>query len=125
MRCWPRCARWPGPDGFAGPGVQDGPPAPLIRAVVGVAFAFVVLLAGLGWRGRLGRRGRGGRPRLLDEVLRQLVEAGVHVVARLEDGLAPGAHDVGLAVLFGAGDGAPRPPPPFAERAAEGRSAHD
>src|SRR5207244_8210912 len=89
------------------------PPPPsrvtlLIRAVVHV-FALVPL-ARFGRSGRLGRRGRAGRPRLLDQVLRLLVEARVHVVARLEDGLAPGAHVVGLAVVLGAEDGADRLP---------------
>src|SRR6266478_4420484 len=112
MRCWRRCATWPGPDGFAGPSVQDGPSARLI-------LAFVVLLAGLWRSGRLGRRGRGGRSRLLDQVLRLLVEARVHVVAHLEDGLAPGAHDVGLAVVLGAEDAADRLPLLVGERDAE------
>src|SRR5205823_5958420 len=80
----------------------------LVRAVVH-AFA-VVRLARLGRSGRLGRRGRACRPRLFDQVLRLLVEAHVHVVARLEDGLAPGAHDVGLAVVLGAENGADRLP---------------
>src|SRR5207245_2086599 len=106
-----------GPYGFAGPSVQDGPSARLIRAVVGVAF--VVLLAGLWRSGRLGRRGRGCRSRLFDQVLRLLVEARVHVVAHLEDGLAPGAHDVGLAVVLGAEDAADRLPLLVGERDAE------
>src|SRR5213078_2650587 len=93
----------------------------LIRAVVHV-FA-VVRLARLGRDGRLGRRGRlcslGGGARLFDQVLRRLVEARVHVVARLEDGLAPGAHDVGLAVVLGAEDGADRLPLLVGERDAE------
>src|SRR5256885_8659566 len=46
----------------------------------------------------------------LDQVLRLLVEARVHVVARLEDGLAPGARDVRLAVVLGGEDGADRLP---------------
>src|SRR5438093_2481532 len=84
----------------------------LIRAVVHV-FA-LIRLARLGRDGRLGRRGRlcslGGGARLFDQVLRRLVEARVHVVARLEDGLAPGAHDVRLAVVLGGEDGADRLP---------------
>src|SRR5262245_5553034 len=76
-----------------------------INSRIGV-LVVVLLVVLLALAGRLflvadhgfvrGRGGRGGRRRLLclalDEVPRLLVEPRVHVVARLEDGGAAGAH---------------------------------
>src|ERR1051326_513957 len=88
----------------------------------GVLVGFVLFRAAAEiLRPRLGRggEGRGGRPGLLDEILLLLVEPGVHVVARLEDRLRAGAHDVELAVVLGREYRADRLAVPVGQRDAE------
>src|SRR5439155_14355930 len=85
-------------------------PAPGLLLVLALALALACVLISGGRRRGIRRHGRrGARRRLpLDEIARPLVEAGVHVVARLVDRLPPGLHDVVLRVVLGAEDRADR-----------------
>src|SRR5689334_5692619 len=88
----------------------DGDREPLIRLAVVARIVARVLarVALVGGRRRGRRRGRLRGGGFLDEVLRLLVEAVVHVVAGLEDRRRAGAHDVVLGVVLRGEDGADR-----------------